>query len=159
MGILSYGGRTPVGAYNADGFETPTNDVNMTGEQIIMIKAEMDAFNKRKQEAQQASSSAVRSDLNEARSQSLPVGVMGDEEEDDLPSLTMNIEEGEEEEDFEDDSELIPAYVDETTKAPRMSRKHKETIDCNENIDRWKNKDVSADDILYQLNLRGIQLT
>ena len=38
-------------------------------------------------------------------------------------------------------------------------QKHKETIDYNENIDRWKNKDVSADDILYQLHLRGIQLT
>ena len=48
---------------------------------------------------------------------------------------------------------------DETTKAPQISRKHKETIDYNENIDRLKNKDVSADDILYQLHLRGIQLT
>ena len=43
---------------------------------------------------------------------------------------------------------------------PRRSQESiKETIDYNENIDRWKNKDVSADDILYQLHLRGIQLT
>ena len=26
MGVLSYGGLTPVGAYNADGFETPDSD-------------------------------------------------------------------------------------------------------------------------------------
>ena len=44
-------------------------------------------------------------------------------------------------------------------KPPPISRKHKETIDYNKNIDRWKNKNVSADDILYQLHLRGIQLT
>ena len=44
-------------------------------------------------------------------------------------------------------------------KVPPQSRKHKETIDYNENIDRWKNKDVSVDDILYQLHLRGIKLT
>ena len=48
---LSYGGRTPRGAYNADGFDTPTNDVNMSDEQIMRIKAEMEAFNKRRQEA------------------------------------------------------------------------------------------------------------
>ena len=29
---LSYGGRTPVGAYNADGFETPDSDDRMTVE-------------------------------------------------------------------------------------------------------------------------------
>ena len=77
-----------------------------------------------------------------------------------MPPL-VNIEEGgeEEEEEFEDDPELIPADDDETAKAPEISRKHKETIDYNENIDRWKNKDVSAGDILYQLHLRGIQLT
>ena len=47
-----------------------------------------------------------------------------------------------------------------------MMMKHKcphnpeNTIDFNENMDGWKNKDVSVeDDILYQLHLRGIQLT
>ena len=155
---LSYGGRTPRGAYNADGFDTPTNDVNMSDEQIMRIKAEMEAFNKRRQEAQQASSSSARVDLDEAHRQSLPVGVMDNDEFEDMPPL-INIEEGEEEEEFEDDPELIPADEDETTRPPPISRKHKETIDYNENIDRWKNKDVSADDILYQLHLRGIQLT
>ena len=155
---LSYGGRTPRGAYNADGFETPTNDVKRSDEQVMKVRAEMEAFNKRRQEAQQASSSSARVDLDEAHRQSLPVGVMDNDEFEDMrPSI--NIEEGEEEEDFEDDPELIPADEDETTKPPPISRKHKETIDYNENIDRWKNKDVSADDILYQLHLRGIQLT
>ena len=268
MAILSYGGRTPVGAYNADGFETPDSDYRMTAEQIHRVRAELDMGLRRQQEAQQASSSSARSDLSDATSQCLPAGIpihsmVTDE---DLPPL-VNIEEGEEEEDFEedvevvdtqqikeildglkmnasvksgikfdlnkmnlndwstinpklmkrdtimtmfkiadimgrlnneqketleainrklkttdpdtperievmkeaqelfinafhdDDPELIPAGDDETTKATGIPRRHKETIDYNENIDRWKNKDVSVDDILYQLHLRGIQLT
>ena len=47
---------------------------------------------------------------------------------------------------------------DETHMRPQ-SRKHKETIDYNRNIDRWKRSDVSVDDLLFQLHLRGIQLT
>ena len=91
---LSYGGRTPRGAYNADGFDTPTNDVNMSDEQVMRIRAEMEAFNKRRQEAQQASSSSARVDLDEAHRQSLPVGVMDNDEFEDMqPS----------------DDELIPA--------------------------------------------------
>ena len=42
---------------------------------------------------------------------------------------------------------------------PPQSRKHKETIDYNENIDRWRQKDISVDGILFQLHLRGIKLT
>ena len=42
---------------------------------------------------------------------------------------------------------------------PPQSRKHKETIDDNETIDRWRQEDISADAILFQLHLRGIQLT
>ena len=42
---------------------------------------------------------------------------------------------------------------------PPKSRKHKETIDYNDNIGRWKQSDVSVDDILFQLHLRGITLT
>ena len=38
------------------------------------------------------------------------------------------------------------------------SRKHKTTIDYNDNIKRWRNTDVSADDIMFQLYLRGISL-
>ena len=121
---LSYGGRTPRGAYHADRFDTPTNDVNMSDEQLMRIRAEMEEFNKRRQEAQQASSSSARNDSDEANRQSLPVGVMGDEDFEDMPPL-INVEEGEEEEDFEDDPELIPADQDETTRPPPISRKHK----------------------------------
>ena len=48
MGVLSYGGRTPVGAYTADaGFETPTGSDFMTDEQIVRIRAEMEAHQQR----------------------------------------------------------------------------------------------------------------
>ena len=149
MGILSYGGRTPVGAYNADGFETPDSDYRMTAEQINRIRAELELGARRQQEAQQASSSSVRSDLSDATSQSLPAGVpihsmaTDEEEEDarqslassrDMPPLETPTEVSEEEDDDE-------------TEVPPQSRKHKETIAYNENIDRWKNKDVSTDDI------------
>ena len=76
MGILSYGGRTPLGAYNADGFETPdSDDYRMTAEQINRIRAELEAGERRQREAQQASSSSARSDLSDATSQSLPAGI------------------------------------------------------------------------------------
>ena len=72
--------------------------------------------------------------------------------DEDLPPLETPTEvaeeEGEEEE--EDDDE---------TQVPPQSRKHTQTIDYNENRERWKNKDVPVDDILLQLHLRGIQLT
>ena len=56
VGILSYGGRTPVGAYNADGFETPeSDDYRMTAEQTNRIRAELEAGERRQREAQQAS--------------------------------------------------------------------------------------------------------
>ena len=154
-GILSYGGRTPLGAYNADGFETPdSDDYRMTAEQINRIRAELEAGERRQREAQQASSSSARSDLSDATSQSLPAGVpihsMATDK--DLPPLETPTEVAEEEEEEEE-------HDDDETQVPPQSRKHKETIDYNENIDRWKNKDVSVDDILYQLHLRGIKLT
>ena len=112
-GVLSYDGRTPVGAYNAAGFETPdSDDYRMTLDQINRIRAELDAGLQRQQEAQQASSSTVRSDLVEAHSQSLPIGVR---------NTTEVAEEGEEEEETDDDE----------TQVPPQSRKHKETIDYN----------------------------
>ena len=157
MGVLSYDGRTPVGAYNADGFETPdSDDYRMTIDQIGRIRSEMDRHQEQQRQAQQASSSTVRSDLDEAHSQSLPVGVpvhsIATDEEEEMPPLetpTEVAEEGEEEEETDD----------EETQVPPQSRKHKETIDYNENIDRWRQKSISVDDILYQLHLRGIKLT
>ena len=157
LGILSYGGRTPLGAYNADGFETPdSDDYRMTAEQINRIRAELEAGERRQREAQQASSSSARSDLSDATIQSLPAGIpihsmATDEEDEDLPPLETPTEVAEEEEEEEEDD-------DETHMRPQ-SRKHKETIDYNENIDRWRQKDITVDDILYQLHLRGIKLT
>ena len=159
LGILSYGGRTPLGAYNADGFETPDgDDYRMTAEQINRIRAELEAGERRQREAQQASSSSsARSDLSDATSQSLPAGIpihsMATDE--DLPPLETPTEVAEEEEEEEEEEE----DDDDETQVPPQSRKHKETIDYNENIDRWKNKDISVDDILFQLHLRGIKLT
>ena len=158
MGVLSYGALTPVGAYNADGFETPdSDDYRMTAEQISRIRAELEAGERRQREAQQASSSSARSDLSDATGQSLPVGVPihsmatdQEEEEEEMPPLETPTEVAEEEEEEEDDDE---------TQVPPQSRKHKETIDYNENIERWKNKDATADDLLFQMHLRGIQLT
>ena len=153
MGILSYGGITPVGAYNADaGFETPdSDDYRMTAEQINRTRAELEAGERRQREAQQAS---VRSDLSDATRQSLPAGVpihsMATDEEE-MPPLETPTEVAEEEEEEEEEED--------ETQVPPQSRKHKETIDYNENIDRWKNKDVTADDLLFQMHLRGIQLT
>ena len=48
---------------------------------------------------------------------------------------------------------------DESTKAPPKSRKVRETIDYNSDIDRWRRRDISTDDILFQLHLRGFQMT
>ena len=58
MGALSYGATSPVGAYNADGFETPgSDDYRMTAGQIDRVRAELEAGESRRQQAQQASSS------------------------------------------------------------------------------------------------------
>ena len=147
-----------MGAYNADGFETPdSDDYRMTAGQINRVRAELEAGERRQREAQQASSSSARSVLSDATSQSLPAGIpihsmaTDEEEDEDLPPLETPTELAEEEEEEQED--------DDETQVPPQSRKHKETIDYNENIDKWKNKDVSVDDILYQLHLRGIKLT
>ena len=162
MGILSYGGRTPVGAYNADGFETPDSDYRMTAEQINRIRAELELGARRQQEAQQLSSSSARSDLSDATSQSLPAGIpihsMATDEEEDEEDARQSLASSRDMPPLETPTEVAEEEDDDETQVPPQSRKHKETIDYNENIDRWKNKDVSANDILYQLHLRGIQL-
>ena len=124
------------------GFETPEavydllmygeEEQEMTREEATRIRTEMERYLQGQREVQQATASSARSDLDEAHRQSLPAGVelrrMNTGGTDDMPPL-VNIEEGEEEEDCEDDPELIPAEDDETTKAPNQERRHKETID------------------------------
>ena len=155
MGILSYGGRTPLGGYNADGFETPdSDDYRMTAEQISRIGAELEAGERRQREAQQASTSSARSDLSGATSQSLPADVpihsMATDEEEEMPPLETPTEVAEEEEEDDDDEE---------TEVSTKRRKHRETIGYNEDTSRWRLNDVTTNDILFQLHLRGIQLT
>ena len=149
MPIVSAGFQTALEACEAmdnDGDE-------MTTEEMTRIRAEMERYLQRQREAQQASATSARTDLDEAHRQSLPVGVM-----DDMPPL-VNTEEGEEEEDFDDDPELIPADDDETTKAPAQARRHKETIDYSTKMTKWQDNSVQEDDIRFQLFLRGIELT
>ena len=62
------------------------------------------------------------------------------------------MEEDEEVEDNDDDD-------DDETQVPPESRKHEELIDYNNEIERWRHKDVNCDDILFQMHLRGRNLT
>ena len=144
MGILSYGGRTPLGDYNADGFETPDSDeYRMTAEGISRTRAELEAGERRQREAQQASTSSARSDLSGATSQSLPAGVpihsMATNDEEEMPPLETPTEVAEEEEENDD----------EETEVSTKRRKHRETIDYNEDINRWRLNDVTTNDILF----------
>ena len=158
MGVLTSSGfTTPAEVYDMD------DDDDMTSEEATRIRAEMERYLQRQQQTQQSSSSSTaRTDLDEAHRQSLPAGVemyrMNTEGTDDMQSL-INVEEGEEEEYFDDDPELIPADDEEETKAPPLSRKHKETIDYSTKITKWQDRSVQEDDIRFQLFLRGIELT
>ena len=125
-----------------------------------MIREALEMEQRRHDERMVLARARASTELDKAHSQSLPVGVMDDEEEDGMPPLEdIPQEEGEEEEDFDDDPELIPADVDESTKAPAQARRHKETIDYSTKITKWQDKSVQEEDIRFQLFLRGIELT
>ena len=157
MGVLSYGGRTPIGAYNADGFETPdSDDYQMSLQQIDRIRAELDAQQRQQQQASQSSSSVARRYLDEAHSQSMPVGidVDGDGEQsspsgrsrDDMPPLEPILQE-------ESEEELIPA--EDTQPNPYQ----RGLLYWNNDIEKMKtNQKINYDDLLFQLYIRG-QLT
>ena len=158
IGVLSYAGRSPAAAYNADGFvEMPdSEDYRMTAWQANRIRAELEAGERRQQESRQASSSSARSDLSDATSQSLPAGIpihsMATDEEEDMPPLETPTQVAEEEEEEGED-------YDDETQVPSHSRKHKGAIGYNDKISSWKQSDVSVDGLLLQVHLRGIQLT
>ena len=122
MDVRASGFQTPAGAYDWE-----DEDEFMTSAKARSIRAEMERCLQRQQQASQSSSSsssssssAVRRDLDEGHKQSLPVGAMG-EEEDEMPPLeSIEQEEEGEEEEMDEDPELIP---DEETKTP--TRKHK----------------------------------
>ena len=141
---LSYGGQTPSDAYYRSADATP----RMTLEQINTIQDEM-----RRHQQQQASSSLAEVAQQELPPSDIqPFSIATDDEGGDMPPLETPTEVAEEEEEEESGD-------DDETQVPPQTRKHKETIDYNENISRWKQSDISIDDILFQLHLRGIQLT
>ena len=78
---------------------------------------------------------------------------MNIDEEEEMPTLETPTEIAEEDEEDDEDEELIP---DDEMKTP--SRKHKTTIDYDENINKWRSRNVSANDIMFQLYLGGITL-
>ena len=103
----------------------------------------MDRYLQRQQQAQQASSSTARSDLDEAHRQSLPAGVEmyrintgGTDEMTSLETPTEIVEEEEEEEEFEDDEEV--------------------EIDNNNDLKYWERTILKQ--LEEQLEFRGIQL-
>ena len=91
-GLVSSGFTTPAEVYDAI-----DEDDDITSEDATRIRAEMERYLQRQREAQEASVSSARSDLDEVESQSLPVGVdfyrmntggtEGTEGTDDLPPL------------------------------------------------------------------------
>ena len=156
LSVRTSGFTTPAEVYEMDDASSEVSrgirdDDDMTSEEATRIRAEMERYLQRQQEAQQTSSSTARSDLDVAHRQSLTVGMNIDEEE--MPPLETPTEIAEEDEEDDEDEELIPDNEMKTS-----SRKHKTTIDYNDNIKRWRNTDVSADDIMFQLYLRGITL-
>ena len=152
MGILSAtssGFNTPLAVELLDGQE-------LSSDEITRIQAEMEAHNQRMQEARERVVSSASSDLADVHSQSLPAGVPVHSMASDVASDTMpELEpiDGEEEEDEEVEEDDVETQV------PPQSRKHKEMIDYNNKIERWRQKDVNFEDILFQMHLRGINLT
>ena len=156
--IRTSGFTTPAEVYEMDDASSEVSrgirdGDDMTSEEATRIRAEIERYLQRQQQAQQTSSSTARSDLDVAHRQSLPVGMNIGEEEEELPPLETPTEIAEEDEEDDEDEELIP---DDEMKTP--SRKHKTTIDYDENINKWRSRNVSADDIMFQLYLRGITL-
>ena len=161
MGVLSArssGFNTPLAVELMDGQE-------LSADEIARIQAEMEAHVEMMRGARQRTISSVSSDLADVHRQTLPVGVPihsmetdGSETMPDLEPIDDAVassgrsrdEEEEMEEDEDDDDE---------TQVPPQSRKHKEMIDYNNKIERWRQKDVNFDDILFQMHLRGINLT
>ena len=105
VSIGSSGFSTPAEVYEA----MDMDEDEMTSEEMTRIRAEMERYLQRQREAQQASATSARTDLDEAHSKSLPAGLelyrINTGGTDEMPPL-VNIEEGEEEEDFEDDEEV-----------------------------------------------------
>ena len=158
MGVLSAtssGFNTPLAIELLDGQE-------LSSDEITRIQAEMEEHNQRMKEARERVVSSASSDLADVHSQSLPTGVpvhamASDVASDTMPDLIPIDVEEEEGEEIEEDEEVEEDDVE--TQVPPQSRKHKEMIDYNNKIERWRQKDVNFEDILFQMHFRGINLT
>ena len=156
---------TSVGMLNArqSGTSTPMSSDTapsvreLTNEQMDIMSMELQRYAQMQEERLRQSGARASTHLDEAHRQSLPVGVMDNDDDEDMPSL-VDIEEGGEEEETDDDPELIPDG-EQSTQVPPVSRKHKETIDYSTKMTKWQNKSVQEEDIRFQLFLRGIELT
>ena len=144
-GIMA-GTSTASQSVNSSDFSTPVENYDMNDEkddeyeranaEITRIRTVFEREIKRQEEAQQALSSWVRGDLDEAHRQSIPAGVpvhsMDTDDEDDMPPLETPTEVAEEEE--EEDEE----------------------IDFNTDINYWRTK--SSEELMKQIQLRGLKL-
>ena len=167
----------------AMGFETPSEAEFSDPEEIERFNASLENFRRDLREREQNAittinasilgdteryrervrnqqfeiSEMAKNDAGEAHRQQLPTGVpirsMATDDEEEMPPLETPTEVAEEEEEEEEEEDS------DETQAPPRSRKHKETIVYNSNIDRWNRGDVSVDDLLFQLHMRGTQLT
>ena len=137
-----------MGVLTSSGFTTPAEvyeiEEEMTSEEATRIRAEMERYLQRQQQAQQTSSSVARSDLDEALRLSLPAGIefhrMNAGGTDEMPPLETPTEraeeeEEEEEEEFEDDEEV--------------------EVDNNTDLKYWERKTLKQ--LKEQLELRSIQ--
>ena len=137
LSIRTSGFTTPAEVYDMD------DDDDMMSEEATRIRAEIERYLQRQQQAQQTSLSTARSDLDVAHRQSLPAGIefhrMNTGGTDEMPPLetpTEIAEEDEEEEEFEDDEEV--------------------EIENNNDLKYWERKTLKQ--LEEQLELRGIQL-
>ena len=140
----------------AQGFVTPSEVYEMDDEEesimlnedIARIRAEMERSRQRQQEAQQASSSTARSDLDEAHSQSLPAGIDLSQPASSSQPATIPAQQPAD----SSEEELIPA--DDTTGSTRPFQRA---------IQYWKNdideirqnQNITYEDLMFQLHARG----
>ena len=176
---ISTGSSMGVLSARSSGFNTPLeiellDGQELSDDEIARIQAEMEAHMEMMRGARQRTISSVSSDLEDVHRQTLPAGVPVHSMETDGSETMPDLEpiEGDdavassgrsrdEEEEMEEDEEVEDDDDDDDdeTQVPPQSRKHKEVIDYNNKIERWRQKDVNFDDILVQMHLRGINLT
>ena len=152
----SSGTSTPITSNG--GFETPSEvneamfRVGFEEEMRRRLEEERERLARRQQEVKQRHEEGMNRLNQTLTHRMMRQGLTGLQEyEEELPPL----------EPVESEEELIPADDDDLaeTEVPPRSRKHKETIAYNTNMAYWKGKDVSLDDLKFQLYIRGVELT